>query len=135
MASPFAGMDPFIEAQQWEDFHASLIPTVKEALVPSVRPRYVVQVEERVYLQHPIEGSAGYIEPDVLVAERPSGGHPNVRATGGGAVIARTVELLTLPMPDRRRELFLTLRDRQSREVVTVIEVLSPTNKRAGSDG
>jgi hypothetical protein len=41
----------------------------------------------------------------------------------------------TLPMPQERREAFLTIRDRQNADVVTVIEVLSPTNKAPGSDG
>jgi hypothetical protein len=36
---------------------------------------------------------------------------------------------------ERQREVFLTLRSRESMEVVTVIEVLSPGNKRKGSDG
>ncbi|MBI4618536.1 MAG: DUF4058 family protein [Planctomycetes bacterium] len=42
---------------------------------------------------------------------------------------------LTLPIPEERRETYLVLRERETLEVVTVIEVLSPTNKRHGSDG
>lgn len=38
-------------------------------------------------------------------------------------------------MPEERRESFLTLRDRQTMEVVTVIELFSPANKRPGGDG
>jgi hypothetical protein len=38
-------------------------------------------------------------------------------------------------MPERVREAFLTIRERETMEVVTVIEVLSPGNKQAGSDG
>jgi hypothetical protein len=34
-----------------------------------------------------------------------------------------------------RREAFLTIRERESMKVVTVIEFLSPANKRRGSDG
>jgi hypothetical protein len=128
-------MDPFIEGQRWEDFHASYIPALRDTLVPIVRPRYVIHVEERVYLQHTFEEHARHIYPDVAVAEWKAGEQPG---TGSGRAIVATapdVEVLTLPMPVRRRELFLTLRDRENREVVTVIEVLSPTNKRAGSDG
>ena len=84
MPSPFPGMDPFIESQRWTSFHDRFIVSLGDALVPQVRPRYVVDVGERVYLE---------------------------------------------------REIFLTLRDRASNEVVTVIEVLSPSNKRPGSDG
>jgi hypothetical protein len=35
---------------------------------------------------------------------------------------------------DVLRENFIEIRDRKSRELVTVIEILSPTNKRPGSD-
>ena len=38
-------------------------------------------------------------------------------------------------IPEQRRIAFLTLRERETREVVTVIEVLSPLNKRSGSRG
>ncbi len=35
---------------------------------------------------------------------------------------------------DQERESFLTVRDRASRQVITVVELLSPTNKRAGEN-
>jgi hypothetical protein len=38
-------------------------------------------------------------------------------------------------MPEERRETFLVVRDRETLEVVTVLETLSPANKRAGGDG
>ena len=40
--------------------------------------------------------------------------------------------IYTLPFPRRRRQRFLTIRDREFRRVVTVIELLSPTNKSPG---
>ena len=39
---------------------------------------------------------------------------------------------LTLPDLDVEGESFLEIRDRQSRELITVVELLSPTNKRPG---
>jgi hypothetical protein len=45
-------MDPFIESQIWEDFHHALIEVIRESLIPHTRPRYVVRVEERVYVEH-----------------------------------------------------------------------------------
>jgi hypothetical protein len=135
MPSPFPGMDPFIEAQRWEDFHTRLIPALSDALVPAVRPHYVVQVEERVYVFHPPGQPSRFIYPDVAVADREDGERLPAGTGGTAVVVAKAAEVLTLPMPERRRELFLTLRDRENREVVTVIEVLSPTNKRSSSDG
>jgi hypothetical protein len=98
MPSPFPGMDPFLEDQAWKDFHHEVISVIRESLTQRVVPRYVVRVDERVYVEHQPEERPGVIEPDV-------------------------------------REAFLTVRLRETMDVATVIEVLSPTNKRAGSDG
>ena len=38
-------------------------------------------------------------------------------------------------MPERKRQAFLTIRERETMTVVTVLEVLSLDNKRSGSDG
>ena len=72
MAGPFPGMDPFIEDQQWGDFHTSLIVEIRSALAPRVAPRYVVEVEERVYLEHTSEERAGLIVPAFVAASTAS---------------------------------------------------------------
>lgn len=41
---------------------------------------------------------------------------------------------MTLPSLDRERVPFVEIRDRESRRLVTVIELLSPSNKRPGGD-
>ena len=46
-----------------------------------------------------------------------------------------TPDTCTLYMPEKRRETYLVIRSRESAEVVTVIELLSPANKRRGGDG
>jgi hypothetical protein len=38
-------------------------------------------------------------------------------------------------MPQERRETYLVIRERETMEIVTVIETLSPANKRGSSDG
>jgi hypothetical protein len=49
MPSPFPGMDPFIEGQEWHDFRHGFIVVARAALVQQVRPKYVVRIEERDY--------------------------------------------------------------------------------------
>ncbi|MBI4613107.1 MAG: DUF4058 family protein [Planctomycetes bacterium] len=134
MPSPFPGMDPRIESQRWESFHLQFISDLAYALVPLVRPRYVVLPERRVYVEHSAEDAPAMFVADAAVAKTREGGAlPRVaRAARQGT--AAVVEL-TLPMPETRREAFLVLRDREKHEVVTVIEVLSPANKRRGGDG
>ena len=42
--------------------------------------------------------------------------------------------LHTVPVPKRYRQAFLSIRNREWRDVITVIEVLSPTNKKGGEE-
>jgi hypothetical protein len=135
MPSPFPGMDPFIEGQEWEDFHHALIEELRIALMAQVVPRYVVRVEKRVYLERQVEEPPDFRRGDVLILQRKA---PSAIAAPPtpvrGAALAEPV-VLTLPMPEEHEEAFLTIRWRETMEVVAVIELLSPTNKRAGSDG
>ncbi len=132
MPSPFPGMDPYLEGPDWEDFHLLLIATLRDALTPSVRPNYLVRAERRVYLEHDPEPDPSLMRPDVTVLRKP--GRRSSRAGAAGAPVESPV-LLTLPIPEEHREAFLVLKLRETMEIVTVIEVLSPSNKRAGSDG
>ena len=134
MPSPFPGMDPFIEGQIWPDFHHTLITTVREFLWPYLRPHYVIRVEERVYIERQPAGHRVII-PDVTVLETEDSAASVMETAGSTPVMTTTPVILTLPMPERKREAFLTVRERQSMAVIAVIEVLSLDNKRSGSDG
>jgi hypothetical protein len=71
----------------------------------------------------------------VTVLER-AGSEAPLGSTGAAATpTVITPVIRHLPVPEQVREAFLTIRERETMEVVTVIEVLSPGNKRAGSDG
>jgi hypothetical protein len=49
MPSPFPGMDPFLEGSPiWTDFHGDFIYAMREALVPKLRPRYIVLAQVHV---------------------------------------------------------------------------------------
>ena len=134
MASPFPGMDPFIEGQKWEDFHTRLMTAIGDALVPCVRPRYTVDVERRVYLEaldpdEPVRS----IVADVGVMDRGEGASGSVVAVGTETTVEPVA--CVLPMTEERREVFLVIRRGDTREIVTVIELLSPSNKRPGRQG
>lgn len=128
MPSPFPGMDPYLEHPAlWPDVHNSLIAGIRDSLGPRVAPRYVVRLEERTYLAEPW-GLELLGRPDAVVAKtgRDAGGEvrEDSGATGG-----TTVEVI---VPDEIRETRLEVRLADTGEVVTVVEILSPTNKRAG---
>lgn len=134
MPSRFPGMDPFIEGQDWEDFHVAFIVGLKDALMPRVRPRYVVRAERRIYLEHRLDDEGEQIRPDVAILD-PGASAARLPSPARGQAIAPTPVLLHLPIPEEHRETLLIIRLRESMEVVTVLEVLSPTNKRRRSDG
>ena len=138
MPGPFSGVDPFLESQVWEDFHHGLISLLQERLLPLVRPRYVVRVERRVYVERPGFDESdeptrvAAIGPDVWVSRRTS---EAPGAPPGPAAVAAEPTRIHLPVPETRHEAFLTIRDREGGDVVTIIEVLSPANKRRGREG
>src|SRR5207245_4564392 len=70
MASPFPGMDPWLEHPDfWPDVHNTLIAVLRLRLGPILRPRYFVALEERVYLSEP-EELVFIGRPDVAVHGR-----------------------------------------------------------------
>lgn len=132
MPSPFPGMDPFIESQGWEDFHMTFLIVLANRLAPALRERYIVRRQRRVYVEREPDPPRG-IFPDVTVARHDLPARSESSSDAGVATIEPVT--LTLSMPEPRQETYLTLVDRLSKRVVTVIELLSPANKRAGGRG
>lgn len=128
MPSPFPGMDPYIESQYWQGFHHNLLSEAQRMLAAGLLPRYLVLVEERVYVEHWPEAPDQYLA-DVAVAAASR----NRTASGGAAAVIEPGAIETiLPMPEEVRENYLTIRRGDTKELVTVVEVLSPSNKRPG---
>jgi hypothetical protein len=133
MPSPFPGMDPFIEGQQWRDFHLEMISAIRALLAPSVVPRYIVGVEEDVYFIPSPEGNGRLPRPQQIIPDAfvgaAEGASGRLSAGGTATLVAVPPVTLTLPSLIDRRQAYLAVRYRETREVVTVIELLSPTNK------
>jgi hypothetical protein len=129
-------MDPYLE-DRWRDVHASLILYTRDQLQPQVMPRYRSRVEERVVLDTP---AAPAYAPDVkIVLPRSNWGTDRPPAGSGGvAVMESTVaepEVMVFPQAETFTETFIQIIDpKDNGRVVTVIEFLSPTNKREGAD-
>jgi len=134
MSSPFPGMDPFIEMEEWSDFHGAMIFAFRAQLAPQLRPRYVVRAETRVYLERSFPEGQQF-QPDVRIVKSGEARRGSERVTSSSQAAVLEPELFDIPLPEEHREHFLVIRDRDRREVVTVIEVLSPANKRRGGDG
>ena len=134
MPSPFPGMDPYLEGPEWEDFHSRINNEMANRLFPQVRPKYVARVERRVYVDRPGENdSGGYRIGDVGISRGADRSEP-YRA-GGTATAVAVPSIRELPAATQlleRREAYLTVRALPGMEIVTVIETLSPANKRPG---
>jgi hypothetical protein len=131
MPSPFPGVDPYLECADWEDFHTTFNTVMRELLVPLVRPHYLVRVERRVYVDHEWEEELSrQIRPDVALIDTGSGQTRQPHASTGSVMLERQI-----PMPREREETYLVIRSAGDAAMICVIETLSPSNKRPGSDG
>jgi hypothetical protein len=139
MKSPFPGMDPYIEAGRvWGDFHNNLIHEIQRFLAPIVPERYLVRTDERSYLVlADEEGKTDHpMVPDVKVTG-PPGRETREAAT---AVTEPATDADVVPMQafavEEFRESFVEIYEaEEQQQLVTVIEVLSPANKRRGTKG
>ncbi|MFN0019419.1 MAG: DUF4058 family protein [Pirellulaceae bacterium] len=134
MPSPFPGMDPYIELQEWEDFHTRFNTVLSDLLAPRIEPRYIVRVERRVYVEgHFSDGDQWRSADAAILWSGDDSAFPSSAPTGTAVAIAPLEGII--PMPQERRQTYLVIRERETMEVVTVIETLSPANKRTTSDG
>lgn len=132
MPSPFPGMDPYVESQAWIDFHTGLLVAMQEQLNALLPASYYVAAEERVYLERWPGGEESLlIRPDLSVLTAPG----RSWRPGGAAIAEAGPVALTLPVPEDVEHGYLTVRATETQAVVTIIEVLSRTNKRPGTDG
>lgn len=135
MPSPFPGMDPYLEDPAvWSGFHHAFLSAIQEQLAPQLRPNYFVRVEERVFVTDEADPAFRYFVPDVRVVRAT---HPHQRSTvpaTHGAAVAELMPVGELVDPEIH-EHRLEVLDRIDRSVVTVIELLSPTNKVSGAVG
>jgi len=126
-------MDPYLEAPAlWPDVHSSLIQIIREDLAALLRPRYVVRVEERVYVSNDDDPGRTVLVPDVEI--RKGRKHGTTRGTASEATAIEPLIVTTL-LDDDIHETYLNIADKQTQRVVTVIEVLSPSNKVPGAAG
>ncbi len=141
MASPFPGMDPYLEGEMWQEFHERLANRISEHLMRTLPAKYVALLAKRYVLNRPSLGifdapSKRVVYPDVhVIAEtRPAYA---VRPMGGAADMAPILEQawqpaaeVISPVWERVPQLSVEIRDIAQRRLVTVIELLSPANKQ-----
>lgn len=128
MPSPFAGVDPFIEAQHfWQGFHTSFISICQETILESLPEAYDAQIEERIYLAELSEDERQLLVTDMSVIRERTG----FPAASGGEAVA-TLEPVTVPLEItyETRERFIQITRQEDGELIAIFELLSPSNKR-----
>lgn len=131
MPSPFPGMNPFLEQEDaWHDFHESFMPRIRESICAQIDPHYIVKIDEHLFIHHSADEPRRVLgRADVSVARRPAD------ATGQAATAVCEAPVQGyVPAIDTQRVSFVEIRDRRNRQLVTLIELLSPANKRPGGD-
>lgn len=126
-------MDPYLEQPTfWPSFHSRLIVALADTLAPQLRPRYYVEVETRTYLDTPEEGELWVGIPDAVVLAATPTVDRAANASGSPVALQPMPQRVTLPMPTELKERYLEVREVGTDAVITVLEVLSPNNKRPG---
>jgi hypothetical protein len=142
MPCPFPGMDPFLEQNPifWE-LHTQIMAEAQAYLQRQLRPKYVARLE-----RHLSEGGAWDLdlnlaslegkEPDITIA----GGFPTKRADSSTAVLSTPTasadqQLSNEELELRKQRRIVIYVQTRPRIAVAAIELLSPSNKDAGSYG
>jgi Protein of unknown function (DUF4058) len=130
MSTPFPGVDPFLESQgYWPDFHTRFMTYCCDAVADILPPSYDARLGEQLRLVELTEPQARTVYPDVAVLQ----GGP-VRGGAAGAsrgVLTMGPLVINLPTEEMEevRDVWIEIRRRPDRNLVTAIEILSPTNK------
>ena len=126
MSMVFPGMDPYLEDPLvWHEFHQRMIVYLADYLQPLILPRFVASVEGRVM----VEGAGGrFIYPDVSLREESRTGPAAAR----GAAATMAPVIIDEPAAEVTESYLEILDLSAGQKVVTVIELVSPSNKYAG---
>jgi hypothetical protein len=135
MPTPFPGMDPYLERRGlWEEVHTALITRTQQFLTPLLRPKYRVAIEQRTYLSLVMPGGELIGKPDVMVTtpHAPAGETVMMAVAMTAPAVADEPLVGELPQAEEVIERYLEIRDTVTHDVITAIEILSPTNKQSG---
>ncbi len=144
MPSIFPGMDPYLEAPWiWPDFHNSFADEIRRMLNEQLPQNYFAQLEARSELG--IRAAKKWIiAPDIAVIQSWRNPRPALQDDGGGVAVALDEKTTVSNVPKFIRVNFkrepvtvtaVAIRNTQTaNEVVTLIEIVSPANKRPGPD-
>jgi hypothetical protein len=124
-------MDPYLEEPSlWPDFHGAMLFAIRAAMNAVLPSGYAAFVDRYLWLHEPDAITRTRLgKPDVYLAQQFSALGPT---TALAAVTAPCV--VTLPAVRIEGQRYVRIVDRSNRRLVTVIEMLSPSNKDPGAE-
>jgi hypothetical protein len=142
MPSPFPSMDPYLEDPAiCPDFHNALAGDLRAALNTLLPRRYYARLESRPEVGIVDDDRGRPIVPDVSVIryrrDVPSraGQRGSLAVAEPGPRTERSQSVWIDTPEELFRHYYVEIRDAsRSHELVTLIEIVSPSNKRAGDD-
>ena len=140
--NPFPGMNPYLESPRlWPEVHNKIIAAMHRYLRRRLPFRYSVIMEERlgigIGVNPPDEPPTRYIRPDLTITGTGTG--TDIGTAPGGATapaLDSGAVAVLLPVRETVSEWFISIAtadDGNGNQPVTILEVLSPSNKRAGA--
>src|SRR5258708_4919003 len=127
MPSPFPGMDPYLEGEEWPNFHGQLAVQITRQLNPFLRPRYFAKIEKR-HIADSLDGleiDEKTFIPDVSVQSRPT-----AKSQSATATIAPAPLQIPTALPMSAPWYSIEIHGASNRTLVAMIELLSPANKQ-----
>jgi hypothetical protein len=137
-------MDPYLEGEMWQEFHETLAGAIRAQLVPLLAPKYAALLAKRYVLDRPVLGISDLplgraFYPDVHVVTPPDTNLAETKTTYASPTttpgVAEPIAELPSPHIERVPLLSVEIRDVAERRLVTLIEILSPVNKRGHGFG
>jgi hypothetical protein len=132
MASPFPGMDPYLEAPAfWPGVHTTLVVEMRREIARQLPSGYYAEIDQYVWVQEADPDRGPLVgKPDAFVAASSP-----VPAGTAAIAIAEPTARTALAAPKKKKgNRYIRIVDQTGNRVVTVIELLSPANKDPGGD-
>jgi len=129
-------MNPYLEQQGvWHDFHQRFAPALSDAIVPHLRGKYIARIDTEVYIHTLSDDGRLAGRPDVYVATQRSSDRRSAPLAAATATSQPAPAYATTPtLIDEIALPYIRIEDVNERQVVTIIELLSPTNKLESDD-
>jgi len=126
-------MDPYLEEPYvFHDFHQMFASIAKAQLVGQIRPKYIARIDLEVVIHEPSADERRVVRPDVFVTGGDGGGGGTLVGSVGGTAVGEVAKPFLARFPvflDEEKLPFIEIRDRAELRLVSVVELISPTNK------